>query len=609
MNHHEKGWKKKLRHGSVSLGITVAVLVAVLLLNIGMTALCSGRLWYIDLTPDSPYNIYVGDTTRKYAQLYTLMDETVSSLDYIFENAEANRDKNDPLKVDIIFCAEPDLLMRNEQTRYVYYTALLLQKKYPDIIRVDYKDVWDNPSLVDEYRSTKYSNIFQTDIIVASGSEFRVNTVRSYYTYDSDAGTNIPVAYNGQKQFVKQILDITGAERPICCLTTNHGEPFEKLDLSDRKNWPEYKEFMNVIEGSGYEIQYLDLANEEIPENCRLIITFDPTEDFVSSFGNTDVTVSESKKLTEYLNKSYAYMFFADADTPFHKLPNMVEFLEVWGIRYKTAEGLDSEGNTVLGNYQISDPNAKLAGNGERFWAQYVPGRGLGNAILYDVITSAASPKIFFDNAIGIEYAEHFELNYVQADKTLGTEGYSYGYREGNNAVYAIFDMFHAGTKTAMANYKVVANGEVLTKENGDELVGVDVFRVMTVSRQPRTIEEGQGYTAVTQNAYVCAVGSTSFVSDQALGSSEYGTPYGNTDAMLATLRYIGKEVHPVGISFIYLYDPAIGEEYFHTTDAETGATVVLPSIIRTTVFLTVFPAVITAGAGIFVLVRRRVRH
>ncbi|MBQ9784932.1 MAG: hypothetical protein IJW29_05485 [Clostridia bacterium] len=609
MNHHENGWRKKLRHGSVSLGITVAVLVAVLLLNIGMTALSSGRLWYTDLTPDSPYNTYIGDTARKYATLYTLMDETVSSLDYIFENANANRGGKAPVEVDIIFCAEPDLLMRNEQTRYVYYTALLLQKKYPDNIKVSYRDVWDNPSKVDEFRSTKYSNIYQTDVIVASGSEFRVNTVRSYYAYDSDAATNIPVAYNGQKQFVKQILDVTGAERPICCLTTNHGEPFANLDLKKRNEWPEYKEFMNLIEGAGYEIQYLDLAEEEIPENCRLIITFDPQKDFASSFGNDKVEVSESKKLAEYLNKSYAYMFFADADTPFDELDNMVEFLELWGIQYKTAEGLDSNGNTVLGNYQISDPNSSLAGDGERFWAQYPSGNGLGNAILYDVISSAAAPKIFFDNAIAIDYADNFGITYVQADETLGTPAFSFGYREGNGVARSIFDMFLAGTSSAMANYQVVANGEVLERANGDPLVGVDVFRVMTISREPRTVEEGQGLTAVTQNAYVCAVGSTSFVSDQALGSSEYGTPYGNTDALLATLRYIGKEVNPVGISFVYLYDPAIGEEYFKETDPQTGALSVKSSIITTTVVLAALPAAIATGAGIFVLVRRRVRH
>lgn len=609
MNHHENGWRKKIRHGSVSLGVTVAVLVAVLLLNIGATALCSGRLWYIDLTPDSPYSVYSGDTTKKYAHLYTLMDETRTYLDYIFENVNANREQDDPVSVDIIFCAEPDLLKRNELTRYVYYTALNLQKAYPSSIHVSYCDVWSNPSQVDEYRSTKYSNIYQTDVIVASGSEYRVNTVRSYYTYNSDVSTTEPAGYNGQKQFVKQILDVTGAERPICCLTTNHGEPFAALDLNDRENWYDYKEFMNVIEGAGYEIRYLNLAEDEIPENCRLIITFDPTDDFASTFGNDQVAVSESAKLNAFLNESYAYMFFADADTPFYNLPNMVEFLELWGIRYMTTDGVDETGATVEGNYLVSDPNASLASNGETFWAQYAPGTGLGHAILYDVISSAAAPKIFFDNAIAIGYADNFNLTYVLADETEGTEGFSFGYRESNGVARSIFDMFHAGTSSSLAQYEVRANGETLTKENGEVLGGSDVLRVMTISREPRSIGEGQGLTTVTQNAYVCAVGSTAFASDKALGSSEYGTPYGNTDALLATLRYIGKEVNPVGISFVYLYDPAIGEEYYQTTDAETGSTVVMPSIVTATVVLTVLPAVAMTGAAIFVLVRRRVRH
>lgn len=606
MNNHENGWQKKLRHGSVSFGITAAVLVAVLLLNIGATVLCRGRLWYIDLSPDSPYNVYVGDTEKKYATLYTLMDETVSMLDYIFDNANAGRDE--PVTVDLIFCAAPDLLMRSEQTRYVYYTALSLQKQYPDYVRVSWRDVWDNPSSVDEFRSTKYSNIYQTDVIVASGSEYRVNTVRSYYTYDTDTSETVPLGYNGQKQFVKQILDVTGAERPICCLTTNHGEPFEALDLKDRANWYDYKTFMDVIEGAGYEIQYLDLEKEEIPENCRLIITLDPQKDFVSSFGNDAVEISESKKLDEFLKKSYSFMVIADADTPFDKMPNMNEFLELWGIRYKTAEGVDDSGSSVVGNAQVINPDHSLAGGGESFWAQYAPGKGLGSAVLQDLY-STVTPKIFFDNAVAIEYADNFELTYVMADESKGNEAFSFGYRESNGVSRSIFDMFHAGTAKSPAIWRVKANGEWLTDAQDVYVGGSDLLRVMTISREPRVVEEGQGLTAVTQNAYVCALGSTSFVSDKALGSSEYGTPYGNTDALLATLRYIGKEVNPVGISFVYLYDDAIGESYCKVTDEETGATVTSPAIVRTTVFLTLLPTIAMVGAAVFVLVKRRVRH
>ena len=147
------GWERKLRRGSASLGLCILVLVAVLLLNVGMTALCTSQFWFIDLTPQSTYTVYLQNTNlQKQSGLYTLMDETKNYLGYIID--EANKDREEPVKVDIIFCSEPDQLTKTDAMRYVYYTALALQKQFPDTIEVSWRDVWSNPSSVDMYRST-----------------------------------------------------------------------------------------------------------------------------------------------------------------------------------------------------------------------------------------------------------------------------------------------------------------------------------------------------------------------------------------------------------------------------------------------------------------------
>ena len=385
------GWERKLRRGSASLGLCILVLVAVILLNVGMTALCTSQFWFIDLTPQSTYTVYQEHSNlQKKSGLYTLMDETVSYLEYVFE--EANKGREEPVKVEIIFCDEPDQLTKADSMRYVYYTALALQKQFPDTIKVSWRDVWSNPSSVDMYRSTSYSTIYSSNIIVASGTEYRVNSARAFYTYDSDSATDVPIGYNGQKQFVKQILDVTGAEAPICCLTVNHGEPFAAWDLNDRASWPEYSEFMNVIEGAGYEIQYLDLETDEIPENCRLILTFDPQTDFVSAFGNENVAVSETKKLDAFLDKSYSFMVFMDADTP--PMPNLEEYLAFWGIEYQRANGQNANGETVKGNYAVIDAANALDGTGNTFIGQYPFGKGIGAAAMSDIIAAGTEPKV-----------------------------------------------------------------------------------------------------------------------------------------------------------------------------------------------------------------------
>jgi hypothetical protein len=78
-----------------------------------MTALCTNQHWFIDLTPQSTYTVYQQFTNlQKQCGLYTLMDETVGYLEYIFDLA--NKDREEPVKVEIIFCSEPDQLIAAE---------------------------------------------------------------------------------------------------------------------------------------------------------------------------------------------------------------------------------------------------------------------------------------------------------------------------------------------------------------------------------------------------------------------------------------------------------------------------------------------------------------
>ncbi len=589
---------------AVKTAVAALVIAAVLLLNIAVTALCSGNLWYIDVSPEGGYNVYVdGRTARKQAQMYTLMEETVDYVNYVIDTANERRADEEPVKVEIIFCADPDVLRNSEMMRYVYYTALSLAKEFPETITVSYRDVWNNPSSVDEYRSTAYANIYQTNVIVASGSEYRISSLRTFYVYDSETDMSTPVAYNGQKVFAQQILDVTGAEAPICCLTTNHGEVFGKPEyaLSNRDSWPEYKEFLNVLEGAGYEVRYLDLSKDEIPENCRLILSFDPQSDFASSYAGGQTQTSEILKLDAFLDKAYSFMVFTDADTP--ELPNLTEYLEFWGIEMMHYEGKNAAGERVDAGWRVVDRENRLDGTGELFSAEYAKGLGLGNAVIADIVDSSANPKIIFGNARPIRFASTFENRYVMADPTTGMEAYSYAFNEKDGTVRAAFDMFHAGSDDAEAEIYAVANGALLTDENGNPIGGTGQYNVMTISAQSRRMGEGMGYSNIDQTTYVCVTGSVEMATDAVLGT----TSYGNTDMLLSTLRYIGKDVNPVGLSLIPMQDPAMDLTVSDASGAEY-ALFTEGNLIGITLALTVIPAAIAILSGAVVLIRRRVR-
>ena len=564
---------KKLRYGSTSLGIIAIVIIAVLMLNIGATALFTNNLIFMDMTPESYYSYYQGDTMiKKSSTMYSLMDETKYLLDLSFEELSQKRGEDEPVKVDIIFCNDPDRLIASDSMRYVYYTALMLEKEYPEYIDVKTTNVWTNPSSVDAYRSNSYSQIYQSNVIVASGGEFRIATARSYYVF-SEVSSDTPWAYHGEKIFVSQILAVTQAESPICCLTTNHGEPIRN---------DEYSEFRKLIESVGYEVRYLNLETEEIPENCRLIITLDPQSDFKADYRNPDA-VTEITKLQSFLNNAYSFMVFADADTP--ELPVFEEYLEDWGISF-VRYGEE-------GNYVLSDPNDSLDSNsaGTNLIGQYE--LTAPSAVwTEDMRSYGANPKVIFGNAMGIEYSSKYQFTYQPADDEAGNEEYTYGLYSGNGSSRTIYDLFHSG-KNATAY--ATKNGERLTDASGNPIVYSNApFRLMTITNQDNHISEGAGYTVATESAYVCAVGSVRFASNEMLTSDVYG----NTDALLSVLRSLGHEVSPVGLNFKVLHTDGMNMEIV-SADSVTAWTIVLIAI----------PVVAMSFAGIFVLVRRKTRH
>ncbi len=566
----------KLRHGISAVAITAAVVVAVILLNVGFGVLSDFGMWMIDLTSE---------------KMYTLTSETVEMLDGTFRQVNEKREESgeEDVTVDIIFCADPDLIKGNEKMRYIYYTARALEKKFPDSIKVSTTNVWTNPSSVDRYRTNSYSAIYQSNIIVASGSEFRITSIETYYTYDSDSsGDEEPWAYNAEKKFTQSIIAVTRAESPICGITVNHGEA-----LATEAGRAEYSEFLKVIENAGYEIQYLDLTKDAIPENCRLLLTFDPQSDFLGEADLPEGKTSELTQLGNFLDKAYSYMIFVDADTPL--LPNLEEYLEQWGITFNRQKNADED---WIGNWQVRS-SAALDANGLSVIADYEQ-EALGGSITKNMRERGGSPKVVFGNAMPISYSKSYETVPQPADTENGTGAFTYGSYYRNNHSRAIYDVFRASAESQAYG---LMNGTA-TADPIDTLGG---YRLMTLTRESRTVGEGKGYTNVNDSSYVCAIGSVEFANNKMLSSNAYG----NTDVLLETLRSIGREVVPVGLNFKPMYDAEMQETSSSSSSSSDNATVYYTkagNIARTAV-LTVLPAVVMATLGTVVLVRRKFRH
>ena len=535
---------RKLRYGGVTAALTALIIAAVIVGNLIFSMLASRFTWYIDMTPD---------------MLFTLSDECIDLIrdgDDEFGTASAiervdqiREESGDPdISINIIFCDEADNIVDDTTLRYVHNTALELQSEFPDHIKVKYHNVYRNPSAVSKYKSASTSTITPSNVIVEFGTEFRVYSSRTFYSFDEDGET--AWAYNGEKKLTAGILAVTRTESPIACITINHGESVpEALRAS--------------LMDSGYIVQDIDLLEEEIPEDCRLIVIYNPMSDFKVNDG---MSVDEISKLDDFLDQTNSLMAFIGPDSNGGKrLDALEDYLEEWGIVFdRNSEGMPHIVEESADNSKDSSRN---------IFAQYA-NYGLGASITKDMRSSSYPRTVVFPNAMSISFAPTYQLVHDS------DSDFDYAQHTANSVTRSIYDVFTTSPKASAYAGGILAQSA--TEANP--------LKLMTISEEQKSREE-TNYSSMIESSYVIAFGSTDFALEKCLGTDGYG----NNELLLSLCRYIGHEPVPVGIDMKPFAD--------YDIDSITTA-----AVTQYTVILTAVPAVAAICAGAVVLIRRKNR-
>ena len=580
---------KKLRYGSSSVLLTAAIVTAVILLNVCASALSTiASFMYLDMTVEEMYTISNEcydllkedaisriDEIRAFNKQYNEKGETSSESGNEFEGETEFTPRDENVAVNILFMNDKDILLESSTMHYILNTALDLEKKFPDHIKVSYINIDKNPSAVQKYLTTSLSTINKTDVIVEFGSEFRFITEKRFFLLDSESEK--VVAYNGEKQFASAILAVTRSESPICLVDMAHGEAFNDYSL------------IYTLEDAGFKIattkdyltdQVIEDIEKENGGDVRLILIYNPNSDFLvsttSASGSVISDIDEIDTLDRFLDGKSSMMVFMSPQSPV--LPNLEEYLEEWGIAFDrhTEDGKTS-------SYMIKDTANSITSDGFSPVAQYVKG-GLGGQITSDMRSVSFPKKLIFRNAMSISYSSTYQettLDPSSSDTASSdAEPYVFGNYYKNGVSRAIYDLFVSSKDAvAMANGKSVASASEY-----------DPFRFMTVSCEMRvTQEDDLGLSSIEENSYVIACGSTEFATEAYLQSAVYG----NTDFMLSVLTVIGREPVPVGLLHKAFGDYSIDSL---TTSAATAWTVTLTAI----------PAAAALITGIVILVKRK---
>ncbi len=551
----------------IGAAVSLAVIAAVLVFNLLFSFVADRFIWQVDATV-TKY------TSRPEVSMYTPTEEFLDVVrDYAIPmveemNAARAAAGEEPITINVKFCTERDKVYEADKLRMVQYSVMALQKEFPDAVKVEYLNIEKNPSQVQKYKATSSTNIYAHQIIFEFGTEYRVCSY-DYFFLTSDSASNEHWAYNGEQKIASLLLALTRAESPIAGFITNHGERLESCSS-----------LRNLVQRAGFDVVDIDLSKDEIPADCRLLISYDPQTDFLG-FGHPSYVEgdeSEIDKLDAFLDKAYSFMLFVDADTP--EMPVLDEYLEEWGIVVGRAENAEGD----LDNLLIRDQTSKLDKDGYTPIAEYVTVGG-GAAITEDMRGVAYPAKVVFPGAVSIGMSESYRKTHVVPDDTNGvTEAYTYGAYYRNGVSRYFHDVFRTSAGATVEAFD--KQYQVATE--------LQRFNFMTLSIESRTVME-TNYLSTQEPSYVAVFGSTEFASDTILDSAAYG----NADVLTATLRHMGREVMPADLEF----------KAFKIYNVDTDVYPVnIRSAIATTALMTLLPIAICVVAGVVTNVKRKYR-
>ena len=437
---------RKFKYGSVATAFTIAFIAIVVIFNVIFTALANKYMWYIDMTEE---------------QTYTLSEEAREIMSDITED------------VTIVFASDPDVLMNgtnSSYTRYIYTTALQLEEAFPNV-HVEAVNVLKNPSYFREYYTTAATDIDTDSIVVTSGTEVRVFAAEAFFVFNDVSDSSTVWAYDGEEAFLSGIMQVTQTDTPKIAFTVEHGEDMAgALYLAD------------VFATNGFEVQTVNLAQDTLDEDCRILVIFNPLYDFIGAEAE-EKSFNEIEKIDKFLDDHGCLMVFGDPQNA-GNLTNLNELLAEWGIAYMT-------------DFTVRDTEHAMTTDAYSIIAEYQPDT-LGGSIYRDLNNLATPPKTIIRKAAPIEI--------------LWETG---GAVNGSRQVSAVLKSYE--TSELVKDGMVVDSGK---------------YNLVTISRETNIVDNEYYYS------YVIAFGSSSFAAQSYIDSNAFA----NEDILAAAMRAVGRE-------------------------------------------------------------------
>lgn len=340
--------RRKFKFGAFAIGMTVAVIALVVVVNAVFSSLAMKFMWYTDMTKE---------------KIYGISEATHDLLD--------GYNGSNQFSISVVFCKYADQLDTELYSKMVHNLAKKYKEEF-DFVEVEYVDIINHPEAVNQYLATSVSTPKTTSVYVVKHDlsnpneekkQSKIYTVDSFFTKDKETDTIF--AFDGEYKLTSAILQLLG-DSPTAYFVEGHGE---KTDNSAM--W-------NLLEDAGYNVKSIDLSKEEIDESAKLLIINSPEFDYMGA----EDTINEIKKISDYLNNFGAMMVFMDPTA--NPMPELDSLLKEWGIEFAKS--------------QIRDYKNSLSVNGEELVAELTT-EGSGSQITKFLRELDSAPKAVMKSA------------------------------------------------------------------------------------------------------------------------------------------------------------------------------------------------------------------
>ena len=443
---------RKFRYGAYSTAF-VAFFIAIMIALNGIFSVLANRFgWYVDMTKES-----------------------------VFTFSESSKDFLKDIKSDITiyFASDADVLVQDEDMRYIYNSAKELANEFSNI-KVVCRDSVKNPEFFSRFKETKGTPINTKSVIIESGTESVVYVHKAFFTYNED-GTRW--AYNGEYRYVAGILQVTQAETPIAYFTIGHSEDVGPED--DLDNFGNATTLKNLLVDCGFDVRKINLSEETLDDDARIVVIYNPKYNF-HGVEVEDQSANEIKKIDEFLDDLGGLMVFEDPSYS-ADLGNLNEYLEEWGISFRHGT-------------QVKDSEHSMSKDGYSIKLQYETEDTFGKNVYDDLENFDSMPDAIITQAMPIE-------------KLWNAKSMSVGAR---------------GIYTMLSSHD---SAELIDRET-NEVIDSGEFDLVTISYEDNIIDNDHYYS------YVMASGSPSFAYNNYLIDGSWG----NSDVIFSTMKLIGRD-------------------------------------------------------------------